>query len=475
MGIGAFSKASSRRFCGRFPIFPALVIKNKLGDGVCAFVRNFPMLEQSKEFDIRGDLAAEVLARCDEVGSFSEDPGKITRTFLSEPMRRLCGRLTQWMEEAGLSVRLDGAGNLIGRYDGLKPELPVLVIGSHVDTVPDAGKYDGVIGVLVGVAAVKALHGRRLPFGVDVIAFSDEEGVRYRAPFLGSLAAAGQFDRQLLERTDAAGITMADAFRSFGLDPARVEEAAYPAGGLIGYVEVHIEQGPILETMGVPAAVVEAIAGQSRIWAELRGRAGHAGTVPMEGRLDALAAAAELVLEVERHARSIAGLRATVGALAVEPGASNVIPGTVRLSIDVRHAHDPVRVAAVSEIVARSKALADQRGVEFLLMQQEHYAAVPADPVMSGWLEEALASTGHAAPRIVSGAGHDAGVMARVAPMAMLFLRSPGGVSHHPDERVLPEDVAVGLEVLIHYLDLVAGRIGTVGGMSRPIYTVGVA
>ena len=329
---------------------------------------------QSNGFEARDDLAAEVLVRCDEVALFSEVPDNITRTFLGEPMRRLHGRLTQWMKEAGLSVRLDAAGNLIGRYDGLTPELPVLAIGSHLDTVPNAGKYDGVIGVLLGVAAVTALGGRRLPFGIDVIAFSEEEGVRYRAPFLGSLAAAGRFDRRLLERTDAAGISMADAFRSFGLDPARVGEAAYPAGRLLGYLELHIEQGPILETLGVPAAVVEAIAGQSRIWAELRGRAGHAGTTPMENRLDALAAAAELVLKVEWLARSIAGVRATVGALSVEPGASNVIPGTVRLSIDVRHAHDPVRLAAVSEILAQARTLADQRGVEFLVMQQEDNA-----------------------------------------------------------------------------------------------------
>jgi allantoate deiminase len=433
------------------------------------------MLAQLEGIDDRKGMAALVLARCDEVASFSEDPDKITRTFLSEPMHRLHARMTQWMEESGLSVRLDAAGNLIGRYDGLEPELPVLAIGSHLDTVPNAGKYDGVLGVLLGVAAVKALGGRRLPFGIDVIAFSEEEGVRYRTPFLGSLAVADQFDRRLMERTDAAGITMADAFRSFGLDPARVKEAAYPPGGLLGYLEVHIEQGPVLETLGVPAAVVEAIAGQSRIWAELRGQAGHAGTMPMSGRRDALTAAAELVLEVERHARSNAGLRATVGSLTPLPGASNVIPGSVRLSIDVRHALDPIRLAAVNELFAKARALAEQRGVEFLVVQHEQYAAVPADRVMSGWLEEALAATGHTPPRIVSGAGHDAGVMAAVAPMAMLFLRSPGGVSHHPDERVLLEDVAVGLEVFLHFFDLLAKHIGTGGNFSPPIHTVGVA
>jgi allantoate deiminase len=421
------------------------------------------MIEQPDESDAHIDLAAEVLARCDEVALFSEESDRITRTFLSEPMRRLHGRLTQWMEEDHLSVRLDAAGNLIGHYEGIRPECPIHVIGSHLDTVPNAGKYDGVLGVLLGLAAVKALNGRRLPFGIDVIAFSEEEGMRYRAPFLGSLAAAGRFDRQLLERIDATGITMADAFRSFGLDPARIDEAAYPAGGLLAYLEVHIEQGPILENRGAPAGVVEAIAGQSRICAKMRGRPGHAGTMPMEGRLDALAAAAELVLEVERLARSINGLRATVGALTVEPGASNVIPGSARLSIDVRHADDHIREGAVREILTWATTLAEHRGVEFLVLQQEHHSAVPADPVLSDWLAEALAATGHCPHRLVSGAGHDAAVMAAVAPMAMLFLRSPGGVSHHPEERVLPGDVAVGLEVLIHYLELLAARIAPGG------------
>ncbi len=411
-------------------------------------------------------LAGEVLARCDEAARFSEDPDGITRTFLSEAMSRLHVRLAQWMKEAGLVVRLDAAGNLIGRHDGLRPEAPVFAIGSHVDTVPNAGKYDGMLGVLLGLAAVRALKGRRLPFSVDVIAFSEEEGVRYRAPFLGSLAAAGRFDRELLERTDAAGITMADAFRSFGLEPSRIDDAAYPAGGLLAYLEIHIEQGPVLETWGEPAGVVEAIAGQSRMRALVRGRAAHAGTTPMDGRRDALAAAAAIVLEIERVARSKPGLRATVGAMAVEPGASNVIPETARFSIDVRHAHDPIRVAAVGEILAAARAIAAERGVAFRVTEQADYSAVLADPVLSGWLGEALAATGHAARRLVSGAGHDAGVMAAVAPMAMLFLRSPGGVSHHPDERVLREDVAVGLEALVHYLDILAGRVGSTGRLA---------
>jgi allantoate deiminase len=433
------------------------------------------MIERSHVSNAQIGLAAEVLARCDRVAHYSEEPGKITRTFLGEPMRAVHSRLSQWMREAGMRVRLDAAGNLIGRYEGNGPDARVLAIGSHMDTVPDAGKYDGVLGILLGLAAVKALGGRPMPFAIDVIAFSEEEGVRYRAPYLGSLAAAGRFDRQLLERTDAAGITMADALRAFGLDPARIDEAAYPVGKLLGYVEFHIEQGPVLDELGAPAGVVTAIAGQSRFWAEAHGRAGHAGTTPMDSRHDALATAAEILLEIERHARSIDGLRATVGALTVEPGASNVIPGRARFSIDIRHAHDHIRVQAVHEILARARSLAGQRGVELLVTSEEHHAAVAADPLLSDQLAEALAATGYHPHRLMSGAGHDAGIMAAIAPMAMLFLRSPGGVSHHPDERVLLEDVAVGLDVLIHYLDLLARHAQSAGGASQDVHSAGVA
>ncbi len=409
-------------------------------------------------------MAMEALDRCAEAATYTEEPGKVTRTFLSQPMQRLHGRLAGWMEAAGLHVRVDAAGNLVGRYPGLHPHGPVLMIGSHVDTVPDAGKYDGLLGVMLGVAVVQALGGRRLPFGIDVMAFGDEEGVRFGVPFLGSLAASGRFDRGLLERVDARGIAMAHAFRLFGLDPSRIEEAAYPPGGILGYLEAHIEQGPVLEALGASVGVVEAIAGQSRIQAEILGRSGHAGTSPMAGRLDALAAAAELVLEVERLGRSVAGLRATVGTIAVEPGASNVVPGTARLSIDIRHRRDDVRMAAVADLHARAVSLAATRGVKFVVTREEHQAAVPADPASVERLARAVADAGHIPHRLDSGAGHDAAVMAAIAPMAMLFLRSPGGVSHHPDESVRAGDVAVALEVMIRYLDLLADGFGSAGG-----------
>ena len=252
---------------------------------------------------------------------------------------------------------------------------------------------------------------------------------------------------------------MAAAFRAFGLDPARIAEAAYPPGRIGGYLEAHIEQGPVLESLGVPLGVVEGITGQSRLWATLSGHAGHAGTLPMHSRRDALAAAAELVLEVERIALGRARLCATVGSLHVAPGATNVVPGSARLSIDVRHPNDDSRMAALAEIRARALALCLRRGTSFQIDEEEHHRAVPADSRLSSLLEEAVTAAGQSLHRLSSGAGHDAAVMAAVAPMAMLFIRSPGGVSHSPLERVLEEDVRAALDVVVRYLLLLAGRM----------------
>jgi allantoate deiminase len=402
-------------------------------------------------------LAQEVLRRCDQAASFTEEPGRITRTFLSDAMRRLHEEVTGWMSAAGMSVHLDAAGNLIGRYEGTDPRLPVHVIGSHLDSVPDAGKYDGVLGVVLGIAAVQALGGRKLPFGIDVIAFSEEEGVRYRAPFLGSQAVCGQFDRRLLDRHDRQGVSMADAFRAFGLDPARISEAAYPSGRIGGYLEIHIEQGPILDSLNAPLGVVSSIAGQSRLWFTLAGRAGHAGTLPMQGRRDALAASAELVLEVERVALAVPELRATVGNLIVSPGASNVVPGSARICLDLRHSNDESRIAALDEIRARAGELSARRGIALCIDEEEHHRAVPADRRLSGLLGEAVIAAGQALHRLSSGAGHDSAVMAAIAPFAMLFVRSPGGVSHSPLECVLEHDVQIALDVIVRYLALLAG------------------
>ena len=411
-----------------------------------------------------GALADEALARCDVLAGESEQPGRLTRTFLSAPMRRVHDQVSGWMAEAGMAVRLDQAANLIGRHpaEGGGDEAPTLLIGSHLDTVPDAGKFDGALGVLLGVAAVRALGDRRLPFAVEVVGFSEEEGVRYRTPYLGSLALCGRFDPAYLELLDDDGVTMADAFRGFGLDPGQIAGAASRPGRIAAYLEAHIEQGPVLESWASPVGVVSAIAGQSRLWVTFEGKAGHAGTSPMELRRDALPAAAELVLAVEGLARSVEGLRGTVGSIAASPGAVNVVPGSVTLSLDVRHAEDSVRDRAVSDLLDSARGIASRRGLEFRVDRAQDHRAVPADPALADLLASAVRDAGVDPRFLVSGAGHDAAVMAGLAPMAMLFLRSPGGISHHPDEQVLNSDVRIALDVMVRWLSaLAAGGLPT--------------
>jgi allantoate deiminase len=403
-------------------------------------------------------LATEVLARCEVLAGYSEEPGKITRTFPCEPMRGVHECLGGWMRAAGMAVRLDPAGNLIGRYPAAENGTPVFLIGSHLDSVPDAGKYDGVLGVLLGVAAVQALGSKRLPFAVDVLGFCEEEGIRFRTPYLGSLAVCGRLDPAILERADAAGVSLAAAFRSFRLDPARLSEAAYSSGQVLGYLEAHIEQGPVLDARNLPLGVVEAIVGQSRLWLRFEGKAGHAGTLPMELRRDALVAAAEFVVAIEHHARSADGLRATVGTLSVAPGAVNVVPGSAKLSLDIRHPQDGIRERATAALLEQADAIAARRSVTFHVDYVERHPAVPSDPRLTGLLAESARAAGYTPLRMVSGAGHDAAVMASLTPMAMLFVRSPGGASHHPEEAVLLEDVGAALEVMVEFLHRLAGE-----------------
>lgn len=399
------------------------------------------------------------MAQCDALARHSEEPSRVSRPFPSRSMQHVHDDVGGWMRAAGMSVRVDAIGNLIGHYPGDGDE--VLLIGSHLDSVPDAGKYDGILGVLLGTAVVRALAGKRLPFGLNIIGFCEEEGIRFRVPYLGSRALAGCFDPALLEKTDAAGISLAAALSSFGLNPARVCEAAYPAssGRLLGYLEAHIEQGPVLENRDLPLGVVEAIAGQTRMWLRFVGRAGHAGTMPMELRHDALAAAAELIVQVEAQACAIEGLRATIGTLTVAPGAVNVVPGSVALSLDVRHADDSVRLTALTGMVQTGEAICRRRGLELRVEQVEHHPAVAADGRLRQLLVTAATQAGHAPLAMVSGAGHDAAIMATVAPMAMLFVRSPGGISHHPDEAVLPADVEAALQVMVSFVEQLSGDL----------------
>lgn len=397
-------------------------------------------------------LTDEVLARCDALGGVSEEPGRLTRTFLRPPARVAHDLVAGWMTAAGLRVRTDAAGNLIGRADGDGSRPGVFVVGSHLDTVPDAGKFDGILGVLLGITAAAALRGRRFARTLDVVAFSEEEGVRFRTPYLGSRAVCGTLSADVLARRDADGVTVADAIRAFGLDPADIPAAAYPPGAVAGYFEAHIEQGPVLESRGLALGVVPAIVGQTRAWVRFTGRAGHAGTEPMDLRRDALAATAEFVTRVERAGRETPDLRATVGSLSVSPNATNVVPGEVRLSLDVRHADDAVRRAAVDELSAAARDIAAERGIAVTVDPAHEQPAVACDPALTARLAAAVRAAGFAPDPVVSGAGHDAVVLAGIAPVAMLFVRSPGGISHHPDETVRREDVRAALAVTVAFL-----------------------
>jgi allantoate deiminase len=397
-------------------------------------------------------LTAEVLHRCEALARFSEEPERLTRTFLRTPVRDVHERLTTWMRESGLVVRIDAIGNLIGRLPGRRDD-GVFIVGSHIDTVPNAGKYDGILGVLLGVAAVKALGRREFNRALDVIAFSEEEGVRFGTPYLGSRAVCGRLDEDLLTLTDAGGVTLAQAIRDFGLDPAKLPQAAYRRGQVAGYVEAHIEQGPLLEAAGQPTGVVKAIVGTSRLLVKFAGRAGHAGTLPMRQRRDALTAAAEFALAVEQHARATDGLRATVGKLTVTPGAINVVPGDAQLTLDVRHPEDTVRERAVKHLRDQAYAIADKRGLIVALESLGDQPAVALDEELTKRLTHAVRAAGHAPVLMDSGAGHDAAIMAGLCPSTMLFIRSPGGISHHPDESVLPGDVRAALAVLIRFLE----------------------
>ena len=399
------------------------------------------------------------MERCDALAAFTEDEGALTRRFATPALRRASDAVRDWMAAARMSVREDAAGNVIGTYDGSDPSGGTLMLGSHLDTVRDAGRYDGALGVLVAIGAVARLaaRGERLPFALEVYAFSDEEGTRFGTAYLGSAAVAGGFDEAWLARRDGEGTTMGDALRAYGCDPGALAGARRDADGLIGYVEVHIEQGPVLERAGTPVGVVEAIAGQTRWDVELRGRAGHAGTVPMDGRHDALCAAAKLVLAVEEAGRTRAGLVATVGELAVLPGAANVIPGAVRLSVDVRHGDDAARGEALAWLEAEAERIAAERAVELVTVPRFDHGAVRCSPELVAALERAVRARGVEPLRLVSGAGHDGVKLAALAPVGMLFVRCAGGVSHDPAESVAEEDVAVALDVLDELLAGLAG------------------
>lgn len=396
------------------------------------------------------DLAQRALQRADELAACTETPGILKRTFMSDPMKKSHELVRGWMQNAGMQVRVDALGNIVGRLEGKGPK--AFLTGSHLDTVPDAGKYDGMLGVLIGIAAAETIGAQNLDFHFDTIGFSDEEGVRYKMPYLGSLAISGLFKEEFLLRVDDNGITMADAIKNFGLNPADYKSAAYNFAEVKGFAEVHIEQGPVLEAQKLALGAVTGLVGQSRIKLYFRGLAGHAGTTPMPGRLDAFAAVSELAVFVEKYGLSIPHLVATIGMAQVRPGGANVIPGEVYFSLDIRHGDQPVLDQATEVILAEAAHIAKRRGIKMEIETKESQAVVKCDQPLVTKMAQAMEKHGHKHFRLASGAGHDTAILSKVTPTAMLFIRSPGGISHNPIETVHVEDVAEAIKVFVEFL-----------------------
>jgi len=389
--------------------------------------------------------------RCRALGRapFSDMEGGLYRAWLTPAYRAAREQVSAWMVEAGMTPRVDAAANLIGRYEGTA-EGPPLIIASHLDSVRDGGFYDGPLGIMLGIEAVAALEGRRMPFPIEVIAFGDEEGSRFPAAMLTSKAVAGVLGA-VPEMADRDGVTLAEALAAFDSAPDRLVEARHP--GALAYLEAHIEQGPVLEAEGLALGIVTGIAAQLRFAAVVRGLAGHAGTSSMPLRRDALAGAAEMVLAIEAIARADASdLVATVGRLEALPGAANVIPGEVRFTIDVRSGDEARRDSAAEAILAALPTIADRRGLSISVEPIHDLPASPCDPALMDLLEAALVAEGHPARRLVSGAGHDAMIMADLAPTAMLFIRCRDGISHNPSEDVTPADADAALAVMLGFI-----------------------
>jgi allantoate deiminase len=396
--------------------------------------------------------AREIIRRCRLLAECSEEPGWTTRTFLSPVMRAVHSDLAAWMVDLGMNVRVDQVGNLHGVYEASRPDARRFFIGSHLDTVPRAGAFDGVLGVVLGIALVELLNGERFPFAIEVVGFSEEEGVRFGVPFIGSRAFTGSADAVLLARRDAGGVSVADAIRQYGLNPASIRDAVAESRA-VGYLEFHIEQGPVLDTLGIPLGIVDMIVGQTRAEAVFTGAPGHAGTTPMARRRDALAAAAEWTVAVEREAHATPGLVATVGRVQADPGVGNVIAGRCAATLDVRHQDDTVRKATVHKLETSAREIAARRTLDVTWTARLDQPAVAMNPGLVSTLERAVRRAGAPVHHLSSGAGHDAMIVASRMPAAMLFLRSPGGLSHHPDESVTEEDVAMALEAGRHFLN----------------------
>jgi N-carbamoyl-L-amino-acid hydrolase len=410
---------------------------------------------------VTADFGPQVMAWAELLAGWSDAADNLTCAYLTPAHQRSAAQLAQWMRDAGMDAHIDAVGNVVGRYaaraDVSAPR--TLIAGSHYDTVRDGGKYDGRLGILLPIAVVGQLHarGERLPYELEVIGFAEEEGVRFKSTFLGSNAVIGQFDMALLDQVDADGVRMGDALAAAGHDAADIAGLARDPATLLGFVEIHIEQGPVLLEQGLALGVVTAIAGSSRYLVELTGLASHAGTTPMTMRRDAAAAAAEIVLLVEQRCAQGAALVGTVGQLAVPNGSVNVIAGHCHLSLDIRAADDGVRLAAVDDVLAGIAAICARRQIDRSVRQVVSAAAAPCAPRLMDLLGAAVERAGLPRFDLASGAGHDAMAMAKVCDVAMLFTRcGNGGISHNRLETMTGDDAEIAGQVLRDFLRSVA-------------------
>jgi allantoate deiminase len=402
--------------------------------------------------------------RFEQLGAISDEDAWLTRAYGTPALRKAQEAVAGWMRAAGMLVSRDAVGNLTGRYDanGSAPEPKTNVFGGHLDTVRNAGKYDGTLGVLAGLAVVEQMHasGTRAPFAIEVIAFADEESYRFPTMYLGSSVWTGNFDVALLDTTDQDGVTLETAIREFGCDPEALRGPLEARGDILAFVELHIEQGPVLEAIDSPVGIVSAIAGASRFTVDVPGVAGHAGTVPMHLRSDALVTAAGCVLAINGIGRETEDLVATVGSLTVTPNAKNVIPGHVEFTIDIRHQYDHVREEAVGRILDAITSIGRQHGVEIVVTPMPGGASTPMDPgLIATW--NGILEAEEIQPQLLpSGAGHDAVTVSAIAPVSMLFLRCDRGISHNPAESITEADTATGIRVLARLVQTLSAGWG---------------
>lgn len=405
---------------------------------------------------LSADIGTRIMAWADALAVHTDQPGILTRTYLTDAHHGAAAQLTEWMQAAGMTVRRDAAGNVICRYEGAQANAPALLTGSHFDTVRDAGRYDGNLGVILPIACVAEWHrqGKRFPFAIEVIGFAEEEGVRFKATLLGSRAIAGTFDHNVLDNVDDAGRTMRDVMRAAGFDAAQLPAARHDREKVLAFVEVHIEQGPVLLNEGLPVGVVTAISGATRFIVELEGLAGHAGTVPMDMRRDAAMAGAEIGLFIEKRCGGKPGLVGTVGQFNVPNGATNVVPGRAVFSIDIRAGVDAEREAAVNDVLAEIERVCARRNVRVHIRKTHEAASVPCAPWLQSQWAAAVQRQGVPVRHLPSGAGHDAMAIAAIADVAMLFVRcGNGGISHHPTETMTAEDAEIAARVFADFVE----------------------